>query len=1097
MRIDYTSFPGQKWKVTVMKKLSVAFVLSWLLIFLILPPVLAQTKEEGIAMYNEGLRLKNQAQTSEDMKKAVEKYEQALKVYQHVGYQGGIAKASNNLGIVYKSWGQYDKAVEHYEKSLAIARSLHDPALEALCLNNLGNVYESWGQYDKAVEHYEKSLAIARSLHDPAGEAICLIGLGVVYHSWGQYDKAFEYYEKSLAIARSLHDPAGEANSLGSIGNVYESWGQYDKAVDNFEKSLVIFRSLNDPAGEAICLIGLGNVYRSWGQYDKAAEHYEKSLAISREINNPAGESSGLSSLGNVYYSWGQHDKAVEHYEKSLAISREINNPAGESNSLNNLGVVYHSWGQYDKAVEHYEKFLVISRRLKDPAGESSGLSNLGIVYRSWGQYDRALKEFQTSLEKRRDLKDKSGEASSLSSMGLTYAQLGRFDEALTHLQQANAIKAEIGVPTSGGKDNIGNVYLDMGQVDMAAPLIVDAGYNVSLGRLSLLKQDYPKAAEYYEKVRLSAEKNRNSDSLFAAYTGLGQAYENLGDDTAAEENYRKAVDLTEEVRSSLSRDQREKFFDVKVNGFLRTAPYDGLARVRLRMGKTQEALKTSEYTKARIFSESMSKRSKDSTFDLPAEVDKQDKELNNQLSALKKQMQEAYEKGDKPKAEALEPQVKELEAKLQDHIKMLREKYPVFAATKYPQPMDLEQTALKDNEWVLEYHVTDSGIIIYLSKGKQLIKALFKPKPRNDLEKAVLEYRKPLEVVAGKELVEKLASFNLPIGKELSDLLLSDVLDLVPKGASIIIVPDDCLGTIPFEMLTLNDKGSVKTDKAIPYVSDAEFFGDRNLLSYYQSVTALTLARTHSKGKAAKGGLLAIADPVFSEKDKRTSKAPKKEAPTGVWASLLKSLHLMGAEGTDQMGGLKFSRLELTEELADALVKNDRPGSYLCKGFDATKDNFLQNIKPSLKKYDKIVFATHGYFGKDLPGIMEPVLVLTLIPPGTDGFLRMTEVMGLDMNAEIVALTACQSGLGTRVSGEGTMGMGRAFQYAGAKSVLMSLWSVSEVASVRLVKSFFQNLKAGKSKPEALELARSELRKGIWNHPFFWAGFILVGETD
>jgi CHAT domain-containing protein len=100
-------------------------------------------------------------------------------------------------------------------------------------------------------------------------------------------------------------------------------------------------------------------------------------------------------------------------------------------------------------------------------------------------------------------------------------------------------------------------------------------------------------------------------------------------------------------------------------------------------------------------------------------------------------------------------------------------------------------------------------------------------------------------------------------------------------------------------------------------------------------------------------------------------------------------------------------------------------------------------------------------------------------------------------MNAEIVALTACQTGLGKRTAGEGTMGMGRAFQYAGAKSVLMSLWSVSEVASVKLVKSFFEHIKAGKCKPEALELARSELRKGIWNHPFFWAGFILVGETD
>ena len=165
--------------------------------------------------------------------------------------------------------------------------------------------------------------------------------------------------------------------------------------------------------------------------------------------------------------------------------------------------------------------------------------------------------------------------------------------------------------------------------------------------------------------------------------------------------------------------------------------------------------------------------------------------------------------------------------------------------------------------------------------------------------------------------------------------------------------------------------------------------------------------------------------------------------------------------------------------------------------GFEATKSNFLGKIAPRLNHYHEVVFATHGDFGKDLPGIMEPVLVLTLIPPGTDGYLRMTEVMGLNMNADIVALTACQTGLGKRTAGEGTMGMGRAFQDAGARSVLMTLWSVSEVTSVKLVRSFFQHMKEGKSKLEALYLARQEIRKRGFDHPFFWAGFILVGEAD
>jgi CHAT domain-containing protein len=108
-----------------------------------------------------------------------------------------------------------------------------------------------------------------------------------------------------------------------------------------------------------------------------------------------------------------------------------------------------------------------------------------------------------------------------------------------------------------------------------------------------------------------------------------------------------------------------------------------------------------------------------------------------------------------------------------------------------------------------------------------------------------------------------------------------------------------------------------------------------------------------------------------------------------------------------------------------------------------------------------------------------------------------MSEVMGLKMNADIVALTACQTGLGKRISGEGTMGMGRAFQYAGAKSVLMSMWSVSEESSVKLVENFFKHLESGKSKIEALQLARRDIRKAGYVHPFFWAAFILAGEVN
>ena len=149
------------------------------------------------------------------------------------------------------------------------------------------------------------------------------------------------------------------------------------------------------------------------------------------------------------------------------------------------------------------------------------------------------------------------------------------------------------------------------------------------------------------------------------------------------------------------------------------------------------------------------------------------------------------------------------------------------------------------------------------------------------------------------------------------------------------------------------------------------------------------------------------------------------------------------------------------------------------------------------LNRYRYIVFATHGILDTDVPYIREPALVLNQLGNGEneDGFLTMSKAMGLKLKADVVALTACKTGMGKQVSGEGVMGLGRAFQYAGAKTVLVSLWSVAEESTTKLTESFFMHLREGKTQREALRLARVEVRGAGYENPFFWAPFILMGE--
>ena len=253
---------------------------------------------------------------------------------------------------------------------------------------------------------------------------------------------------------------------------------------------------------------------------------------------------------------------------------------------------------------------------------------------------------------------------------------------------------------------------------------------------------------------------------------------------------------------------------------------------------------------------------------------------------------------------------------------------------------------------------------------------------------------------------------------------------------------------------------------------------------------TALTLTRT--LGKQSKPGekTLAMVDPVFSADDLRLAKVAKQERDR-----LLANLPTDLTMSIQTEKGLTFPRLPLTAQLGESLKEAEPQKTDLYEGLNVKKTALLDK---DLTSYRSLVFATHGYFGKDLPGI-QPVLVMTLLdqPKGQDGFLRLSEVMSLKLNCEITTLTACQTGLGPQLSGEGTMGMGRAFQYAGAKSVLMSLWSVFESASVNLVESFFKHLREGENKLEALRLTRDEIRRAGYNHPFYWAPFTLVGEVN
>jgi CHAT domain-containing protein len=188
------------------------------------------------------------------------------------------------------------------------------------------------------------------------------------------------------------------------------------------------------------------------------------------------------------------------------------------------------------------------------------------------------------------------------------------------------------------------------------------------------------------------------------------------------------------------------------------------------------------------------------------------------------------------------------------------------------------------------------------------------------------------------------------------------------------------------------------------------------------------------------------------------------------------------------------FPRLDKTGRLAERLVKLYGAGARALTGLSA---NVLNLTSSDLQGQSALVFATHGILDNAVPGVNEPALVLSRTPNarGSDNFLRASDIARMTLSADVVALTACQTGVGKQVAGEGVQGLGRAFQMAGAKNVMMSLWSVAEDSSSELTEAFFQSIVAGQTADVAMHTARQAVRKKGYEHPFYWAAFVLMGQ--
>ncbi|MFA4906668.1 MAG: tetratricopeptide repeat protein, partial [archaeon] len=941
-----------------------------------------------------------------DYSKALSYHEQALKIDREIGDKNGEGGDLGNIGSVYWNLGDYPKALSYHEQALKIKREIGDKQGEGTILGNIGLVDSDLGDYPKALSYYEQALKIDREIGDKNGEGGDLGNIGLVYSNLGDYPRALSYYEQALKIRKEIGNKKGEGDNLGNIGLVYSNLGDYPRALSYYEQALKIEREIGDKKGEGNSLNNIGIVYKNLGDYPKALSYYEQALKIKREIGDKKGEGDNLTNLGLVYSDLGDFPKALSYYEQALKIKREIGDKMGEGADLGNIGIVYGNLGDYPRALSYYEQALKIDREIGDKKGEGDNLTNIGNVYWNLGDYPKALSCDEQAMMIRREIGDKKSEGDNLNNIGVVYLNLGDYPKALSYYEQALKIDREIGVPTTTVESNIADIWLNMGKIEEAELTFLRLGDPIRLGRLNLVKQNYPKAIEYFNKSLEYHIENRKAGFLFADFAGLGKGHESLKEYSKSIEYYANAINMAEDQREGLGEAERSHFFAAEVMNFKRIAPYEGMVRVNGFMGKHNEAFFYAENLKARLLSEAIARRHLVETQVLPAKLENEENDYITQIRGLRKQMEVLYKNKAMDIYAEKETELKQVKTKQQEFITRLRKAYPEYAGIHYPQPVKPEEVLLNLNEVLIEFEVTDNATIVFMLKDKK-VKTRRIDISREELQQKVLEYRGYFEDISQ---ISDLLKFDPQKGKKLYDLLFGDLLASVKEGTNLVIVPDEFLGILPFEALITDLPKEEKFGEGEfgPFPLGVTYLADRYTLSYAQSATSLSLIRTLKKEVVTGNNMLVVADPIFSATDSRMTQTARLEVAQ-------ETINLMGAiSDWKQMGmaGIRyrgeerkiseiadelFPRLEKTEVLAGKMKSLFGGKTMVLSGLNAREDK-VKNT--NFADYGFLTFATHGILDNMVPYIREPALVLSQVgnPEGVDGFLTMSEVMALKL---------------------------------------------------------------------------------------------------
>lgn len=975
---------------------------------------------------------------------AADRYEEASRLLGAAAEPREEAYAQRRLGDVQQSFGRPQDALGHYERALALYRRLKDLRGEARTLNEAGAARVSLGENQRALGDCTRALALSRAAGDRWAEAQALNNLGEVYNWSGNLQQALDYYRRALPLWESLGDRQGQAQTLTYLGYTSSDLGQMQEALDFYNLALPLWQSARDRRGEASTLTATGRLYSRVGEGQAAFDFFERAMALVRLIGDPVEEARILTGMAYLYNGLGEKQQALEHYGRALALFRSANYPGGEAETLADAGGVYLSLGDYQKAFEHYGRARSIFREVGDRRLENFVLKETGKVYDAWGEKEKALECFVQARSFYHSEQVLRGEADALNLIGRVYEGWGRSREALDHYGRALALNRQ------------------------AKYLSGEAATLYNLSRAERERGNLPEARARAEAALQLVESLRtkvSSQDLRTSYFATTRQY------------YELYIDVLMRLRAARPADGLDALaFEVSERARARSL-LETLAgsRGQIRQG-VDPALLERERALARTLS---------------AKVERQSRVLGGPHAGEDTAALAA-------EVEALTGEYEAVEAEI-------RSRSPHYAALTQPRPLGLaevQRLVLDDDRTVLlEYAlgdersyvwaVTRDGVAAYELPGRARIEESARRLY------ALLTARQPVEGETAEARLIRLAQADADYWREadaLSDMVLGPVAAHF-HGRRLLVVADGALQYVPFGALTAPAAGggADETDAdARPDGGTRPPLFVRHEVVSLPSASVLPVLRGEAEGRApAEKSVAVFADPVFERDDPRVG-----AQASGAGGPERAALPRLLRDADALFEGGEVPRLPASREEAERIAAL-LPEGEVSKVMDFGASRAAATA-PDLARYRVVHFATHGVLNSRRPELSG--IVLSLVDERgepQDGFLRLHDIYNLRLPADLVVLSACNTGLGKEVRGEGLVGLTRGFMYAGAGAVVASLWKVDDEATAELMGHLYEGMfRRGLAPAAALREAQLRMwRQRRWRAPYFWAGFIIQGQ--